>query len=287
MRSSTTRAGYATCKAEPRTAPTIDILPARTGSAHGARERFALRIPPREITTFVSFLLVVGVILPVLPDQGYTPFDLNPRRTWLVVVAVSGLSYASYVAQMLVQARESVLLTTLLGGAYSSTATTLVLARRSREQPDVSTYAGAIVLASGVMYVRLTMLVLLFAPALGFALGPRLLGLAAGAGAAGGLALYLGSRADEPERLAERAELRHPLELGSAVLFAVLFLVLSILTRWVATHLGAVGVRVLAAVAGATDIAPFVLSLASGASTALPHDVTGPRVPCVRADEGA
>ena len=108
-----------------------------------------------------------------------------------------------------------------------------------------------------------------------------------GAGAAGGLAFYLGSRADEPERLAEGAELRHPLELGSAVLFAVLFLVLSILTRWVAAHLGAVGVRVLAAVAGATDIAPFVLSLASGASTALPHDVTGPRVPCVRADEGA
>ena len=180
MRSSTTRAGYATCKAEPRTAPTIDILPARTGSAHGARERFALRIPPREITTFVSFLLVVGVILPVLPDQGYTPFDLNPRRTWLVVVAVSGLSYASYVAQMLVQARESVLLTALLGGAYSSTATTLVLARRSREQPDVSTYAGAIVLASGVMYVRLTTLVLLFAPAPGFALAPRLLGLAVG-----------------------------------------------------------------------------------------------------------
>jgi len=85
---------------------------------------------------------------------------------------VSGLSYASYVAQMLVQARESVLLTALLGGAYSSTATMLVLARRSREQPDVSTYAGAIVLASGVMYVRLTTLVLLFAPAPGFALAP-------------------------------------------------------------------------------------------------------------------
>jgi len=61
-----------------------------------------------------------------------------------------------------------------------------VLARRSREQPDVSTYAGAIVLASGVMYVRLNVLVLLFAPALGVALAPRLLGLAVGAGAAGG-----------------------------------------------------------------------------------------------------
>jgi uncharacterized membrane protein (DUF4010 family) len=122
----------------------------------------------------VSFLLIVCVILPVLPDQGYAPFDLNPRRTWMVVVAVSGLSYASYVAQKLVRARGNVLLTALLGGAYSSTATTLVLARRSREQPDVpATYAGAIVLASGVMYVRMGVLVLLFAPPLAEALVPR------------------------------------------------------------------------------------------------------------------
>jgi uncharacterized membrane protein (DUF4010 family) len=255
------------------TAITVAILLLLT--AKDPLERFALRIPPREITTFVSFLLIVGVILPVLPDQGYTPFDLNPRHTWLVVVAVSALSYASYVTQTLVQARESVLLTALLGGAYSSTATTLVLARRSREQPDVSTYAGAIVLASGVMYVRLNVLVLLFAPALGVALAPRLLGLAVGAGAAGGLAFYLGSRADDSDRSGKGAELRHPLEIGSALLFAVLFLVLSILTRWVAAHLGAVGVRVLAAVVGTTDIDPFVLSLATGASAALPHDVTG------------
>ena len=256
-------------------ATAITIVVVLLLTAKDPLEHFALSVPPREITTFVSFLLLVGVILPVLPDQGYTPFDLNPRHTWLVVVAVSGLSYASYVAQMLVHARESILLTAVLGGAYSSTATTLVLARRSREQPDVSTYAGAIVLASGVMYVRLTILVLLFAPALGLALAPRLLGLAVGAGAAGGLAFYLGSRADDSGRPAQGAALRHPLEIGSAILFAVLFLVLSVLTRWVAAHLGAAGVRVLAAVVGATDIDPFVLSLASGASSTLPLGVTG------------
>ena len=236
-------------------------------------EQLALRIPPHEITTFVSFLLIVGVILPVLPARGYTPFDLNPRRTWLVVVAVSGLSYASYVAQKLVRPGESVLVTALLGGAYSSTATTLVLARRSRQQPNVSMYAGATVLASAMMYVRLAVLVLLFAPPLGVALLPRLLGLAAGAGAAGGLALYLGSRACNEGSPAEGEALGHPLEIGSALLFAVLFLVLSILTRWVATHLGAAGVRVLAAVVGAADIDPFVLSLASGASGAISSDV--------------
>ena len=168
---------------------------------------------------------------------------------------------------------ESVLVTALLGGAYSSTATTLVLARRSREQPNVPMYAGATVLASAMMYVRLTVLVLLFAPPLGVALVPRLLGLAAGAGAAGGLALYLGSRARNEGSRAEGEALRHPLEIGSALLFAVVFLILSILTRWVATHLGAAGVRVLAAVVGAADSDPFVLSLASGASGAISSDV--------------
>jgi uncharacterized membrane protein (DUF4010 family) len=186
---------------------------------------------------------------------------------------VSGLSYASYVAQKLTRPRDSVLLTALLGGAYSSTATTLVLARRSREQPNVPMYAGATVLASGMMYVRLTVLVLLFAPPFGVVLVPRLLGLAAGAGVAGGLAFYRGSHVGNERSPAEGEALRHPLEIGSALLFAVVFLVLSILTRWVAAHFGAAGVRVLASVVGATDIDPFVLGLATGASGAISPDV--------------
>src|SRR5258707_13546908 len=114
------------------------------------------------------------------------------------------------------------------------------------------------------------MLVLLFAPALGLALAPRLLGLAVGAGAAGGLAFYRGSRAHDPERLAAGAELRHPLEIGSALLFARLFLVFSILTPWVAPHLGVVGVPVLAAGAGRAGRAPVRLAPGGGAAAPPP-----------------
>jgi uncharacterized membrane protein (DUF4010 family) len=259
-------------------ATTITVAVVLLLTAKDPLERLALRIPRHEIATFVSFLLIVGVILPVLPDRGYTPFDLNPRRTWLVVVAVSGLSYVSYAAQKLVRARRSILLTAVLGGAYSSTATTLVLARRSREQPDVATYAGAIVLASGVMYVRLAVLLLLFAPPLARALLPRLIGLAAAACATGALAVYLGGRTPDRDSPAEGAALRHPLEIGSALVFATLFLVLSVVTRWVVTHLGALGVRVLASIVGAVDIDPFVLSLASGSLDAISRDVASSAV---------
>jgi uncharacterized membrane protein (DUF4010 family) len=157
--------------------------------------------------------------------------------------------------------------------SYSSTATTVVLARRSRAQPDVPTYAGAIVLASGVMYVRLAVLLLLFAPPLAVALLPRLIGLAIGACAAGALVVCLGHGPRDRDSPAEEAPLRHPLEIGSALVFATLFLVLSVLTRWVAAHLGVAGVRVLASIVGAVDIDPFVLSLASGSLDAISRDV--------------
>ncbi|XLM22264.1 DUF4010 domain-containing protein, partial [Chromobacterium piscinae] len=74
---------------------------------------------------------------------------------WLVVVAVSAISYGSYLLQRLRQGRGGLLLAALAGGAYSSTVTTVVLARRSAEAAAPRLYAGAIVMASGMMYLRL------------------------------------------------------------------------------------------------------------------------------------
>lgn len=241
-------------------------------------ERLALRIRPREITTFVTFLVVAAVMLPVLPDANYTRFALNPRKTWMVVVAVSGLSYASYVVQQVAHARESVLLTALLGGAYSSTATTIVLARRSREHRASAAYAGGILLASSVMYVRLALLIAVFAPALATTLLVRLLALALIGGLAGALLLRLrrGTAGDAPS--ATEPALRHPLELGSAGVFALLFLVLTVATRWVATGFGESGVRIIAAVVGLTDVDPFVLGVANASDAVIPLETAASAV---------
>ncbi|HEU5351134.1 MAG TPA: DUF4010 domain-containing protein [Terracidiphilus sp.] len=125
-----------------------------------ALEKLAARIPPSEIFTFAKFLLLSGVILPVLPNQEFTRFQINPFKTWLVVVAISTISYLSYVLQKLT--RGGVVLAALLGGAYSSTVTTVVLARRSAREEHPHLFSGSILIASGVMYLRLIILLALF-----------------------------------------------------------------------------------------------------------------------------
>src|ERR1035441_1148688 len=97
-----------------------------------ALEKLAARIAPDEMLTFAKFLLLSAVILPVVPNQDFSRFHINPFKTWLVVVAISTISYLSYVLQKMTKGQGGLVLAALLGGAYSSTVTTVVMARRAR-----------------------------------------------------------------------------------------------------------------------------------------------------------
>ena len=105
-------------------------------------ESLTKRVPGEEILTFTKFLLLTAVILPILPNQDFGPFQINPFKTWLVVVAVSGVSYGSYVIGRLTQGKGGVVLAAILGGAYSSTVTTLVLARRAAREHQPHLFSG-------------------------------------------------------------------------------------------------------------------------------------------------
>ncbi len=159
-------------------------------------ESMARRSEPVEILTFAKFLLLSAVILPALPNQPLGPFGINPFSTWLVVVAVSGLSYASYVIQRLTRGRGGIVLGALLGGAYSSTVMTVVLARRAGGEQRPHLFAGAMLVASGMMFLRLIVLLALFNGELASMLAPAFLTLAGGA-SVGGVLL---ARAARPAR---------------------------------------------------------------------------------------
>jgi uncharacterized membrane protein (DUF4010 family) len=240
-----------------------------------ALEGITKRVPPEEILTFTKFLLLTAVILPVLPRQDISAFHINPFRTWLVVVAVSAVSYGSYVLQTVTKGRGGVILAAVLGGAYSSTITTVVISRRSSQTERPHLFSGGILTASGVMYLRLVALVGLFNRALLARLAPAFLTLAA-LGVLGG---WLWSRRPDPSSEAIHREFapRNPLELRAAFLFAVLFLVLLVVTQVVLLHFGRGGVYTLAAIMGLTDVDPFVLGLtqSAGTRTALPLAATG------------
>ena len=232
-------------------------------------EGLATRIAPADIFTFTKFLLLTAVILPILPNAQFTTFHINPFKTWLVVVAVSGVSYASYVLQRVTRGQGGVLLIAALGGAYSSTVCTVVLAKRASGDQQPALFAGAILIASGMMYVRLAGLLAIFNRELMIALTPVFLGL-------GGLAVVTGwlwsRRSAAPSSSAiKEPEPPNPLELSAAFLFALLFLAILIVTQLAISYLGNSGVYALAAIMGVTDVDPFIMGMtqAAGASTAV------------------
>ena len=244
-----------------------------------ALEKLAARIPPQEILTFAKFLLLTGVILPVLPNQEFSRFHINPFKTWLVVVAVSTVSYGSYVLQRLTK-KGGIVAAALLGGAYSSTLTTIVMAKRSARQQSPHLFAGSIVIASGVMYLRLTALISLFNRQLISLLAVPFLVLAAVAIAVG----WLWSR--RPERVAQTInrefEPKNPLELLTAFLFAALFLTMLIATQLAVTYLGKAGVNTLAAIMGVTDVDPFIMGMTQAAGSLTPLKIAAAAV-CIAA----
>ena len=232
-----------------------------------ALESLTKRVPGDEILTFAKFLLLTAVILPVLPNQDFGPFQINPFKSWLVVVAVSGVSYGSYVIGRFTKS-GGVVLGAILGGAYSSTATTLVLARRAAREHQPHLFSGGTLIASGVMYLRLAVLLGLFNRSLFVALGPSFAVLAVLAIATG----WLWTRRRDPDAHKVRREYdaRNPLDLRVAFTFAALFLAMLVATHWAIAHLGKTGVYSLAAIMGVVDVDPFILGMTqSGASLSL------------------
>jgi len=233
-------------------------------------EGLAARIPAQETSTLARFLLLTGVILPVVPNHEFTAFGINPFKLWLVVVAVNGVSYASYLLQQLWGKSRGLLLSGLLGGVYSSTVTTVALARRSKQVGAFGVrYAGAIVVATGAMYIRLWVLVYLFAPTLAGRLTLLFLPLGVCAVAVG---LVLGRRksvSHDGDNQPHTAPKTNPLEMTSAFTFAVLFLVILVVTQVVGSRFGGAGVLVMAAVMGAADVDPFILGLTQTAGSGL------------------
>ncbi len=224
-----------------------------------ALEGLTRHVAPGEIATVAQFLVLTVVILPIVPHHDFTRFRLNPFRTWLVVVAVSGVSFGSYVVQRVLKGRGGVMVAALLGGAYSSTVTTVVLARDARRSPRPNLFAGSILAASGVMYARFLVLIAFFNAALAEMLLP---GFTIGAlvGALGGW--IVSSRGDGAEPAAAPAQrTTNPLELTAALLFAVVFVALLVLTTLVRESLGQPGLFTLAGIVGVTDVDPFILGV--------------------------
>jgi uncharacterized membrane protein (DUF4010 family) len=217
------------------------------------------KIPATEILTFTKFLLLTFVILPIVPNKDYGPFAVNPFKAWLIVVAISGVSYGSYLLEKLSKGQRGVRLSALLGGLYSSTLTTVVIAKESKAAVAPHTYAGGILIASGVMYFRFLALIGFF----NLELMNRLLVpfvILGAIGVAGGWAWSSFSDGAGTETKAPPSS-KNPLEIGSAFLLGLVFLAVLVATNFALIHLGSGGIYAMAVVSGLAPVDPFIMGL--------------------------
>jgi len=252
-------------------ATTITVASMLLLELKSALEGLTQRIAPEEILTFTKFLLLTAVILPVLPSREFGPFAINPAKAWLVVVAVSTVSYGSYVIQKVTKGQGGVMLSALLGGAYSSTVTTVVLAKRAKRENRPHLFSGVTLVASGMMYLRLAGLVTIFNRNLIAILGVPFLVLAGASIACG----WLWSRVPDAKAgdVAREFEPKNPLELRAALGFAALFIIMLVATHLVVTYLGKAGVFSLAALMGVTDVDPFIMGMTQAGGSSAPLGV--------------
>src|ERR1700751_5038012 len=139
----------------------------------------ARRLEIKEIVTAGQFLVLTGIVLPLLPNQPVTTLTpITPRQVWLALVVVCTFSYVSYLAQRHWAAAAGGLWMAALGGLYSSTAATVVLARPAKAHPALERQAQAgITLATAIMYLRILAIVAIFNFALARALAVPLCAL--------------------------------------------------------------------------------------------------------------
>jgi len=216
-----------------------------------------------EFITLAKFIAFAGVILPLLPEENIsTHIPISPYHLWLAIVVVSGISYCSYLLKKFVFPDSGILLTGLLGGLYSSTATTIILVRKEKQGLVGSQTVSAIMIANGMMYLRILFLAFIFNQEIAMQLVIPFIVLFL-------ITLILSKFAsgkkrepisdESPERIL--ASNTNPLEFKTAAIFGLLFIVFALVTDFVMKSYGSAGVTRLAFVVGITDIDPFLLNL--------------------------
>ena len=223
-----------------------------------------------EFTTLAKFIIITGVILPLLPHHSISPqINISPYQFWLAIVAVSGISYFSYLLKKFLFPSSGTMMTALLGGLYSSTATTIILARKSREGEDWTKTPAAIIGATGVMYVRILLLALFFnklvAIRLTFFFSILIL-----LSALISLTFLKGHPSEEAR--GGTSGHRNPLEFKTALIFGGLFAFFAVATNIIVRTYGNWGIGFLSLVVGVTDIDPYILNLFQGDVTKISID---------------
>lgn len=233
------------------------------------------KIEEKELTAGLKLLVMTLVLLPVLPDKGYGPFQaLNPFKFWLMVVLISAFSFIGYVAMRLLSEQKGLIVAAAAGGLVSSTAVTVSHSKLAEENPGNSRlFGGTIVIASAIMYLRIPIVAGVMLPEVGLRV---LIPMGCGAIACFVAAAFL-LRGVKTTGQEATMDITNPLEFSIALRFGAYLAVVALAARAINHWFGSAGVFLLAGVSGLSDVDPITLSLAqmTNHSVTLTTAVTG------------
>lgn len=247
----------------------VTMILALRSALHGLIQK----VGEADVIALARFAIIAGAIWPFLPNQRYGPYDAwNPQQLWLVVVFVTGLSFASYVASRIFGAEKGILATAAIGGAYSSTAVTALLSHRLRsDEVGHGTLSAGIALATSIMFVRVLLLTAIIAD---FAFMPvlRLAGPAVLVGVVAGLFLL---RDRAPVAKQEPARLENPIAIVPALGFLVLVAIMAVAARWSEARFGGGGALALITAIGVFDVDAAIITLGGLAPDSVDRNLAG------------
>lgn len=229
-------------------------------------ENIVDKLNKNEFTAVLKFLLVTLIILPVLPNKNFTEYELNPSKIWQIVILVSSVGFVGYILSKILGQKIGLWLTGFVGGIVSSTAVCIAYGRVAQEDPESGPSAlETTIVASSVMYLRILVLIFIINPVVLSILWWKLVILSL-IGFTLSIIKITNIQASKSAQKGVR-QLQNPFELRPAMAFAILFLLLSVVTKLVKQYIGSQGLLTLAGIVGLSDIDPFILSLIHGAQS--------------------
>lgn len=202
----------------------------------GELRRFAGGLQPEEIRSAVLLGLIGLVVYPVLPDRFIDKWELiNPREAWITVIIIAGIGFVNYVLLKRYGTR-GVYVSGFLGGFVNSSAAALELAKPVGAGSTASGVAlSALLLTIVAMFVRnLIILALLSPTAIATAAGPLLvMSLVA--------LIFVRHASLQVDGGSRELHLESPVSLRRVLSFALLFLLIQILSTLGRRYLGKIG----------------------------------------------
>ena len=220
--------------------------------------RFLQKIEQHELLAGIKLLLITVVVLPVLPNKSYGPWNaINPFEIWLLVILIVSISFVGYISLKITGKRFGIMFTSIMGGLASSTALTISFGKLAQKTDQNTMIAGGVLAASGIMFPRVLLEVIFVNHDL---IVPLLIPFGGMALASFLFAVWVWKHTNEQVET-DSLTFTSPFELSFALKFGLLLTVIIVISKAFSQWFGDSGLYTISFISGIADVDAITLTI--------------------------